>query len=333
MTSSIWDVNTLAAFNGVQYRPAGVIFAVDGTGYLGAPGVPPPGAGYSSDIIYGLMNAQDGLWQGVFIPYPAAVFPMGPSVTAGRSTLVSSIQSYAGSYYAANGSYDGMVIVLTGYSQGAMVTGQVWTQDILDDLGQLHYLLPYVWRVYQFGDPYRSPGIAHGNELLGQPVPPQVDGYTTGGIGGPNDLLPAQTNVQAPDGKFVVTSFANPGDLYADCPVGDSPWTNEAFTNLAQDAIDTIMGTAQVPLWEAVAQVGAVEYSIFSVVQQATFVNVVSLAADLLMPVGAVEGIINGLTFAVQGTNAPHWHYEAACQAAVDELLAIGNALPHAGPL
>jgi hypothetical protein len=52
-----------------------------------------------------------------------------------------------------------------------------------------------------------------------------------------------------------------------------------------------------------------VETSIYNVVQQATFIDVVAVAEDLAVPVGTVEAIINGLTFAAAGANAPHYRY------------------------
>jgi hypothetical protein len=78
-------VQVRAKLNGRTYRPAGAIFAVDGTAYPGAPGIPAPGAGFSSDLIYGLINLADGLWASQFIGYPAVTYPMGPSVQRGRA--------------------------------------------------------------------------------------------------------------------------------------------------------------------------------------------------------------------------------------------------------
>lgn len=333
LTSSIWDVNLVAGLMG-KFESAGAIFAVDGTAYLGYPGIPPPGAGFASGLAYGLTQVSPTLWSTYLIPYPAAAYPMAPSIEAGRATLKSELSSFASGYYASHHqSYDGMVILMTGYSQGAMVVGLVWKLDIFDPDGELHYLLPYVYRIYNFGDPYRCPGIAWGNVLMGKPLPSLIDGVTTGGIGGPCNLTPAQTNFRAPDGKHIVQSFVNPGDLYADCPVGDSPWTNKAFLSLGKNALASLVGRGKPSLWSAKAKAGAAEYSIFGIVQHATFANVAALAADLLMPIGTIEGIINAWTFFIQGANAPHWHYEAAMQAAVDDALALGNSLPHLGPM
>jgi intein/homing endonuclease len=124
---------------------------------------------------------------------------------------------------------------------------------------------------------HNCPGIANGNLLAGIPLPTKLDGVVTGGIAGPADLTPQQT----PDFLY---SFALDGDLYACAPVGENPWENEAAP-------------------------GRVETGIYDIVQQATFIDVVAIAEDLLVPVGTVEAIINGLTFAAAGANAPHYRY------------------------
>jgi hypothetical protein len=199
------------------------------------------------------------------INYPAALYPMAPSVQSGRQNLVAAIRSASGPF------------VLCGYSQGAIVTDVVWSQDILANTGVIHDRLADVAAIFNFGDPLRCPGIANGNLLAGIPLPKKLDGVVTGGIAGPADLRPEQT----PDFLY---SFALDGDLYACAPVGKNPWTNEA-------------------------PAGFVETSIYNIVQQATFIDVVAIAEDLAVPVGVVEAIINGLTFAAAGANAPHYRY------------------------
>jgi hypothetical protein len=199
------------------------------------------------------------------INYPAALYPMAPSVQSGRENLVAEIQAAPGRF------------VLCGYSQGAIVTDVVWSQDILANTGVIHDRLADVAAIFNFGDPLRCPGIANGNLLAGIPLPKELDGVVTGGIAGPADLRPEQT----PDFLY---SFALDGDLYASAPVGKNPWTAEA-------------------------PAGRVETSIYNVVQQATFIDVVAIAEDLAVPVGTVEAIINGLTFAAAGANAPHYRY------------------------
>lgn len=199
------------------------------------------------------------------IDYPAAVFPMGPSVQEGRQNLVQAIQSRPGP------------LVLSGYSQGAMVVDTVWCFDFLSPAGVLHNRIDDVKAIINFGDPMRCPGIAHGNELVGIPMPTHLDGYLTGGIAGPACLTPEQT-------PSFLYSIALDGDLYACAPIGTDPWTAEA-------------------------DVGMVETGIFNIVQQPTFWNVVEVANDLKVPLATVEAIINGLVFAAQGPAAPHWQY------------------------
>lgn len=223
----------------------------------------PTGWQIVADKLDGLATVPPVRW--FPINYPAALYPMAWSVQAGRETLVGAIRSAPGP------------IVLCGYSQGAIVTGVVWAQDILAPGGVLHNRLGDVLAVFNFGDPLRCPGIANGNLLAGIPLPIDLDGVVTGGIAGPADLTPAQT-------PALFYSFALDGDLYASAPVGPDPWTAEA-------------------------PVGRVETSIYDVVQQATAIDVAAIAADLLCPVALVEAIINGLTFAAAGANAPHFRY------------------------
>ena len=313
MTSSLPAVIFRADKNGLQYVPAGVLFAVEGTVYPGAPYPVQPlldngegwWAGFSSGIGGGLMNEQDGLFAWASIGYVAAITPMMPSIQLGRSGLVTAIKFYADAYARKYGTLAGLAIFITGYSQGACVTGLTWVNDFLAEDGVLHYLLPYVWRIYNFGDPFRTPGIAHGNELAGLPLPSELDGEVTGGIGGELDLTAEQTNYKAPDGRPVVHCFANDGDLYTHCPVGTDPWKH-------------------------MASPGKVGNSIMKVIFKATFWNVVSIAKALFHPIGMVQEIYNGLKFAATGAG-PHMQYGPGMEAAIGEMLAIGNSLPHNG--
>lgn len=216
-----------------------------------------------ADKLDGLATIAPVRW--VPINYPAAVYPMGPSVQSGRENLVAAIQATPGPF------------VLCGYSQGAIVTGVVWSQDLLAGTGVLHDRVSDVAAIFNFGDPLRCPGIANGNLLAGIPLPADLDGVVTGGIAGPADLKPDQT-------PAFLYSFALDGDLYACAPVGPDPWTAEA-------------------------PAGFVETSIYNIVQQATVIDVAAIAEDLACPVGLVEAIINGLTFATAGANAPHYKY------------------------
>jgi hypothetical protein len=265
-----------------------VLITVNGTA------VPDPfGPGFSGDIgrafelnpwqivadkLDGLVTALPPVeWQP--IGYPAAVSPMAPSVAAGRAEVNRQIGLRPA----------GTPLFLSGYSQGAIITGQVWALDILNASGMHHDRLPDVKGIINFGDPLRCPGIAHGNEVAGFPLPKNLDGQVTGGIAGPADLTPTQT----PD---FLLSCALDGDLYAAAPVGASPWNAES-------------------------KVGKVETNIYDIVQKPTFGDIIAIAKDLGMPIGTVEGIYNALLFFGQGTNAAHWQYGPFVPPMIDWIL------------
>jgi hypothetical protein len=252
-----------------------VIITVNGTG------VPDPfGPGFAGDVgrawaydpwtalannVAGIDYETGAYWQP--IGYPASVYPMGPSVETGRNEVNRQIGLRP----------RGTPLFLLGYSQGAIVTGEVWAQDILAPHGVHHDRLPDVKGIINFGDPLRCPGMAHGNTVAGLPQPTDKDGVTTGGIAGPHDLTPEQT----PD---YLLSCALDGDLYACCPVSDDPWHHEA-------------------------PAGKTETGIYRIVQAATFMDVLAVAEDIGRPVATVEAIWNGMVFAAEGVNAAHWKY------------------------
>jgi hypothetical protein len=285
VTSSIPMVQLMHQLDGTTWNPVGTLFTVDGTVYPGAPGIPLPYAGFASDIAWGLMTVADGMWLWDPIAYPAAVSPMGASVSVGRANLVASIMATPA----------GWPIVMSGYSQGAMVVDQCWVGDFLNPSGVLHNRLGDVKAIFNYGDPMRCPGVSNGNALAGIPVPGESNGQVTGGIAGPLCLTAAQT----PDFFF---STNLPGDLYGSAPVGANPWTAES-------------------------KVGAVETNIFNIVQKATFLDIISIAKDLLTPIATVEGIINGLVFFSAGQNAPHWQYGPYVGAAVGWMVDTGLSL------
>src|ERR1700756_383892 len=181
---------------------------------------------------------QDVFWQP--IGYPAAVTNMGASVLQGWNGPGGITDSLRRWPLDTN-------IALFGYSQGAMVVAEWWRSAVLNPQGADHARQSAVKVIFQVGDPYRCPGIAHGNELAGIPLPAKKDGQITGGIGGPLDLTVEQT----PDFYY---SFALDGDLYAACPTGAGP------------------GGVGVPKEEASA--GYVGASIFNAVQKTSFLNI-----------------------------------------------------------
>lgn len=311
MTSSLF-VNVRAQANGKVYSPAGAIFAVEGTVYPGAPNPPSfitdDGNGYwcgfASGVVGGLANVADGLWESPGVGYPAKTVPMWPSVQTGRANLGIQTGAHAMRYYKQHGTYEGLAQIISAWSQGVMAALQFFFLDVLPDGAPFHYLLPYIYRIYAFGDPFRCPGIAHGNELAGMPMPGKVDGQITGGIGGPLDYTVEQANLKAPDGKFLIYSFVNPNDLYADAPVGSSPWTS-------------------------LPSVGSVEYLFFRIIMQPNFVDIIELATLLGKPIGDVEALVNTAEFFGAGQNAGHFQYQDGMIAAISDALALGNSLPH----
>lgn len=311
MTSSLF-VNIRAEANGKVYQPAGAIFALEGTVYPGAPNPPSfitdDGNGYwcgfASGVVGGLANVADGLWASPGVGYPAKTTPMWPSLQIGRANLGAAVNQYANDYHKRYGTYDGLVIIGSAWSQGVMAWLQWFFNDVLPPTGAHHYLLPYIYRIYCFGDPFRCPGIAHGNELAGMPMPGKVDGQVTGGIAGPLDYTPDQANLKAPDGNWLIYSFVNPNDLYADAPCGADPWHGEP-------------------------SVGEVEYLFFKIVMYERWQDYLRLATLLGKPVGDIEALVNTAEFFGAGQNAGHYTYGDAMLAAINDALALGNSLPH----
>lgn len=305
-----------AQLNGVDYQAAGYFYAVDGTAYPGAPNAPIPiidggddgilWSGFSSGMVGGLINTQDGLWVTTAIGYPAATLPMWPSVQAGRATLVAAIIADSTDYYRAHGTYEGLAITGSGYSQGSMVWDQVYTEDFLPENGVLHDLLPYLYRVYQYGHIFRTPGIAYGNELAGLSQSITQDGVETGGIGASLDLTADQTNREAPDGKPTIYSCANAGDIYTACSTGLDPWDN-------------------------LSPEGKVADIFYKIVMQPTFLDVIEAAEVLEEPIQAIEELFHVMQFFVEGMNAPHYQYFPQMDACIGDVLALGNSLPHSG--
>lgn len=257
-----------------------VFVSVNGTG------IPDPfGPGFDADIgrafqinPWAIMaNEFDGLAPPPPPPvfwapaaYPAAVFPMKKSVQAGVVSVDAQVLQWH---------EPGQQLFVGGYSQGAIVVGLWYLTYVLPENGIRHDRLPDLARggVINFGDPLRAPGIANGNKVLGFAMPKKLNGVTTGGIGGPTVLTPAET----PDWYL---SCALDGDLYAAAPIGDNPWTAEAG-------------------------VGKVETGIYNAVESGSILDFLKIALDVGAPISTVKAIYNGLKFASAGMNAPHWQY------------------------
>jgi hypothetical protein len=210
----------------------------------------------------------------VWLPaaYPAATFPMLPSRREGETEVRRRIATTPGKY------------ILAGYSQGALVTDVV-ARQLANPADDLHGRLGDCLGVITWGDPMRTPGIARGNELVGEAIPKELDGFVTGGIAGPENLTAEET------AALNVISFAHDLDLYASAPVG--------------------LDMAKLP------EVGHIENVIYQVVQEITVSDVwevVKIVAETIffpfaIIVPLVQAIWNAGLFFLQGTASPHYTY------------------------
>lgn len=297
-----------------------LFLSVNGTG------VPDPwGPGFAGDVgraltnpwfniakqFYGDQSALKVKWWWQPIGYPAAVFPMTPSVNTGVVELSRQITLHENPDPKYNlGAYcpPGTPLAISGYSQGALVTDIFWRDYVLNKSGPHHNRLDDLAAggIINFGDPMRTPGIAHGNEIAGFPAPTILDGVVTGGIAGPGCLKPEET----PD---FLLSCALDGDLYAAAPVGPK----------AAPATDTSAPWVNEPL------VGQVETRIYNFIESGSLITgFMAIAKGISQELGyplsntiaLFQAIENGLTFAAAGTNAPHWKYDPFVQPMADWL-------------
>ncbi|RAV17527.1 hypothetical protein DQP57_00440 [Mycobacterium colombiense] len=255
-----------------------------------------------ADKLDGLIPSQPP-WRWQPIGYPAAVFPMTPSVQNARKQIIAALGGPAFPDYQAP-VYDSGPFSLAGYSQGALATDIVWVNDILAEDGVLHHRLPDCYAVVNFGDPMRTPGISNGNTYQGIPVPGTQDGEVTGGIAGAQDLTEEQTNYPNPLGKPTVMSFNLPGDLYGSAPVGPHPQTDEAGP-------------------------GKIGTAIYDFVESGSIVDFLKIPVSWFRLISAFEEGWNAASFFAAGTNAAHWQYanQGCVAAAASYLLDIANAL------
>jgi hypothetical protein len=297
-------VSTLAQLNGVQWQPAGVSFSVNGTGD------PSPTDGYNqlgsfaSDVDQLLMEQADGLWLNQPIGYAAAVQNMEQSYTDAALQIVAALGGPAHPTYQAP-VYATGPFVLKGYSQGSCATGTVWHEYIFPEDGILHHRINDCMAIINFGDVFRCENIANGNAYQKIAAPENTGGIAQATGAAPVNLTVAEStyvNPTNPLGTPTIMSYALTGDLYGASPQGAA---------------------------------GVVGKSIMEVVFTTSFGEVVNVLADLAHPIGIFEEIGNAIGFFSAGTNAAHWQYaNAGCvQNAVDFMIALGNALPHSGPL
>lgn len=313
MTSSEFFADINARMKGYSGKPQaiGAIFCVDGTAYPGTPG--PPSfitddgngfwSGFSSGIAGGLANVADGMWASRLVPYNTlSPIPSNKARDRGIAALAKMVGDYADNFFRNNGnSYNGLATIFSGYSLGAIITATYWQTYVLNPSGPHHYLMPYIYRIYQFGDPMRTAGIAHGNALAGLSESIKADSVETGGIALNLNVTVEQSNMKAPDGNFIYCSCANKGDIYTACPIG----------------LDV----------NKPAAAGAVGNRAFKMIMDPSISSITGIANALKTPVGMVEEIFNGMSFAAKGVNAPHWHYEQQMNACINDAVELGERL------
>ena len=269
-----------------------VVMTVSGTGVDMWDQTPPQPAAVAN-ALPGVANGNSGpfFWQPVG-NYPAAAFPMGPSVEDGVQELIRLVNdTYP------PGNPVGQGIILLGYSQGAIVVSHFMRDHVVNPSGECHDRWPDIVAVATWGNPCRTPGYASGNDFAGWPDPAEVDGQVTGGIAGPDDLepsvyVPVSKTVTHYWGEFVNT-IGDGNDLYADCPVGSNPWTAETAT-------------------------GVVETNIFNIVQNVTGPDITQIIIEVVSVLGTaglelipiIEAIVNGGLFLQAGPDAAHYTYD-----------------------
>lgn len=183
----------------VDTRP--VLFTVCGTGV-------PWWVGPDADTA----RAVETLYRWQPIGYPAQPVPMGPSIQAGKDELYVQFNKYRDQvirYGAA----------LAGYSQGAIVVGETWENDVKPENGRLHWAYPYVRKAVCWGNPMREKGKNWPD--AGAPAsPPDHQGVT-------GTLM-----VNTPDWW---RNYAHVGDLYSDVPDDESGEDRTAIWQMIRD--------------------------------------------------------------------------------------------------
>ena len=235
----------------------------------------------------GVGQAAAAAWPNVFVwqpvDYPASVFApnMGASVTAGFNEGVR----------LASQVYPNNLIIPIGYSQGAICASHFWRDYIIANNMQSRIPATLVW-----GNPCRSPGFGNGNLYAGWGLPGNEDGVVTGGISGPDDLLPSQTPDTFLD--FIwLGSDDGATELYTNAPVGLNPWAGETGPGLDQTLIYNIIVTQDF---------GGTLAGLIALIQSgvAQFVNPIAEV------IGIAEAIWNGLQFLFAGPAADHYDYD-----------------------
>lgn len=212
------------------------LFTVHGTG------MPDPfGPGLPADTARAVLDLYR--WQPIG-NYPAAVFPMWDSVQKGRRELNHQISIKPGE------------INMAGYSQGAVVVGQVLKHDIMNPAGNLHHRLKDVRKVVLWGNPMRQKGIAHDDLCMHQVATPETHGIL-------EDRLEGLEHA-----PFEVRDYAHEHDMFASVRDDDMHEYQVAVAKVVMNAWDFWVGPNSVvaqlfelgqrPIWEGIALAQAI---------------------------------------------------------------------------
>jgi hypothetical protein len=170
---------------------------------------------------------------------------MWPSITQGVAELIGQISTKPGKF------------ALAGYSQGAIVVGQVLKHTIMDPNGALHHRLPDVTKVVCWGNPMRQEGFAAGDDWIWPTA-----NADTGGIMAWDRLDGLES---AP---FQMRDYAHQGDMYAANADTDADEYKRAICKIVMNVLDLFDGPdslvsqlvelAERPVQEGIAMAGAI---------------------------------------------------------------------------
>jgi hypothetical protein len=167
---------------------------------------------------------------------------MWPSILQGVDELVAQINGKPGRF------------AMIGYSQGAVVVGQVLKHQIMNPKGGLHHRLTDLTKVVFYGNPMRQQGIANDDHYL------PIATVDTAGI--LEDRLEGLEHA-----PFQVADYAHSEDMYAACPFDDLGQDERAICKLIMwnnvlggpdSIVAQIVELLQVPIPRALGMIRAV---------------------------------------------------------------------------
>jgi hypothetical protein len=133
------------------------------------------------------------------IGYSAQAVPMGGSISEGKAELENQFNIHRDQIIRCGAA-------LLGYSQGAIVVGETWEEQIKPEGGRLHWAKEHITKTCCWGNPMREKGKSWPD--AGAPMAgPQSQGVT-------GTLM-----VDTPSWW---RNYAHQGDLYSDCPDDES---------------------------------------------------------------------------------------------------------------